>query len=452
MKEINIKFRNSDEPENKPKEEKKEIKNDIDIDFDFENKIIGFYKNFDINLTIDKKIESYAIDRYFAKLERTNKKKLKDVEKLMNDLCLELAIDKINLTFENGYLVFEIPRKSKKTLYFDDVKVDIDNTKPGLNVFLGKDLNNSDYIIDITKTPHLLISGTTGSGKSVLINTILVNLINTYSKEQLKISLIDPKRVELSIYKTIEQVTDFADNLEKAKLILQNALVETEKRYKILEQSGFRNIANYNANTTNKLNYKLIVIDELADILLQDKKNHKRGSKEPTLENLIVRIAQIGRAAGVHLIVATQRPSSDVITGLIKANIPSRIALSVSSATDSRVILDIKGAEKLTGNGDLYYKAVGSDELVRLQGAYLSDEAIEKFIHTRVQKQIAEKQKRYQLYIEIKEQEEIKLKADIKEMKKHPFKNYQKIKAYELSFDKILEERTQIQLNNAKKV
>lgn len=416
------------------------------VENDFSNKIVDFYKNFDINLTIEKIVDSYAITRYFATLDRSNKKKLKNVENLINDLCLEVAIDKINLTFEDGFIVFEIPKIHKKILKFEDIKTNIDNTKEGLNVCLGKDLNNNNYMIDLCKTPHLLIAGTTGSGKSVFINTILVNLLNTYNKKQLEVSLIDPKRVELSNYKYLEQITDFADNLGDAKSLLFKAVDETKKRYKLLERMGFRNIANYNKNVKTPLPYKLIVIDELADILLQDKKNYKRGSTEPTLENLIVRIAQIGRAAGVHLIVATQRPSSDVITGLIKANIPSRVALSVSSVTDSRVILDIKGAEKLTGNGDMYFKMVGNDKLVRLQSAYLTDQQIERFVFNKIQEINLRKQLEYQKQEEIKEQETIKLNADIKEMQKHPFKNYQKIKAYKLNYNKILQERINLKM------
>ena len=430
---IDIKFKKDFEEPEKPK-----LKND------FSNKIVDFYKNFDINLTIEKIIESYAITRYFSTLDRSNKKKLKDVERLINDLCLEVAIDKINLTFEDGFIVFEIPKAHKKILNFEDIQANIDNIKKGLNVCLGKDLNNNNYIIDLCKTPHLLISGTTGSGKSVFINTILVNLLNTYNKKQLEVSLIDPKRVELNIYNNLDQITDFADNLGDARNLLFNAVIETEKRYKLLERAGFRNISSYNSNIKSPLPYKLIIIDELADILLQDKKNHKRGSTEPTLENLIVRIAQIGRAAGVHLIVATQRPSSDVITGLIKANIPSRVALSVSSATDSRVILDIKGAEKLTGNGDMYFKMVGSDELVRLQSAFLTDEEIEKFINRKVQEQNRQKLLYKRKLEETTKQETIKLNNDIKEMKKHPIKNYQKIQAYKLNYDRILKERINI--------
>lgn len=430
---IEIKFKKDFEESEKPK-----VKND------FSNKIIDFYKNFDINLNIEKIVESYAITRYFATLDRSNKKKLKDIERLINDLCLEVAIDKINLTFEDGFIVFEIPKAHKKILNFEDIQTNIDNTQKGLNVCLGKDLNNNNYIIDLCKTPHLLISGTTGSGKSVFINTILVNLLNKYNKKQLEIALIDPKRVELNIYNNLDQITDFADNLRDARSLLFKAVLETEHRYELLEHAGFRNISSYNSNTKVPIPYKLIIIDELADILLQDKKNHKRDSKEPTLENLIVRIAQIGRAAGVHLIVATQRPSSDVITGLIKANIPSRVALSVSSATDSRVILDIKGAEKLTGNGDMYFKMVGSDELVRLQSAFLPDEEIENFINKKVHEENRQKLSYKRKLEETTKQETIKLNNDIKEMKKHPIKNYQKIQAYKLNYDRILKERINI--------
>lgn len=288
---------------------------------------------------------------------------------------------KTSIDYETGLIAFEIPQKNRKTLYFKEILQETD-TKEGLQIPLGKDLNNNTYNIDLCSTPHLLISGTTGSGKSVFINTILLSLINNYKPNDLRLNLIDPKQVELSIYNNIKHVDEVTSSLTGAKKILNSALLEINRRYKSFEKINVRNIINYRKKTGYNMPYIVIVIDELADILLQDKKSKLKDDikGEMTLENLICRIAQIGRACGVHLIVATQRPSSNIITGLIKANIPSRVAFAVSNKVDSRVILDQKGAEKLTGKGDMLFKMVGDEELHRLQGAYISDEEIENII------------------------------------------------------------------------
>lgn len=347
---------------------------------DYSKQIEEFFKKNDIELTIKKYIQSYSVTRFFA----TTETKIIKIEKLVDDLGLYINIKniKMSIDYESGSIVFEIPNKNRQVLYFKETLQDIENPK-GLQVAIGKDLNNNTYNIDLCTTPHLLVAGTTGSGKSIFINTILLNLLNNYTSKELNLFLIDPKKVELSIYKNVEQVKAITSNLAGAKQILTNILNEIDKRYKLLENSNTRNIINYNKKVTNKLPYILIVIDELADILLQDKKNKFKDDikGEMTLENLICRIAQIGRACGVHLIVATQRPSSDIITGLIKANIPSRIAFAVSNKVDSRVILDTSGAEKLTGKGDMLLKMVGDEEIHRLQGAYISDEEIENIIN-----------------------------------------------------------------------
>lgn len=379
---------------------------------DYTEQIKKFYKNFNIVLDIIKIVDSYSVTRYFIKLDRTNKTKITNVEKLVDDLGVELNVKNIKFTidFENGGIVFEIPKKTRQTLYFDDLQSPT-NAENGLQVCFGKDLNNNDFMVNLCETPHLLIAGTTGSGKSMFINSILINLLKTYKKDDLELYLIDPKRVELNIYKDTCQVKAFVDTLEKTKSLLALSIAEIEERYKKMEKINCRNIISYNKKTTAKLPYKLIIIDELADIILQDKKNKLKNDLQgfDTLENQIVRIAQIGRACGVHLIVATQRPSSDVITGLIKANIPSRVAFSVSSKIDSRIILDEKGAEKLTGKGDLLFKMVGDEELHRLQAPLVTDENIEKIVannkdFSKINEAIEkEQQKKKQLRKEIQE-------------------------------------------------
>lgn len=382
---------------------------------DYTQQIKDFYKNFNIDLDITNIIESYSVTRYFVELDRTNKTRIANVERLVDDLAVELNIKNIKFTidYETGKIVLEIPNRHRKPLDFKDISYTIQETK-GLTVCLGKGLNNNNYKINLCDTPHLLVAGTTGSGKSVFINSIICQLISNYSKNELELSLIDPKKVELSIYKNVEHVTDIATDLQSATTVLQNAIKQVEQRYKLLEENNTRNIENYNKKAYNKLPYKLIIIDELADILLQDKKNRKRTiNNEMTLEGYIVRIAQIGRACGVHLIVATQRPSSDVITGLIKANIPSRVAFSVSSKVDSRIILDDKGAEKLTGKGDLLFKMVGNEEITRIQSPFISDEEVESIVnqHNRPHKtQMPEElQKRFE---QEKKQQHQKVKKD----------------------------------------
>ena len=240
-------------------------------------------------------------------------------------------------------------------------------------------------MVDLCTTPHLLVAGTTGSGKSCFINSIISQIIEKYPYQKVKLSLIDPKRVELSKYKNAKHVAEFADNTESARAILTRALIEIEERYQYIEEKGLRDMKEYyksNYCAPGLMFYKFIIIDEVADLLLQDKKTNKRrlDTKELSIENLIVRIAQIGRACGVHLIIATQRPSSDIITGLIKANVPSRVALSVSTKVDSRVILDTAGAEKLLGNGDALVKIIGNDEIVRIQAPYITNQEIDEII------------------------------------------------------------------------
>ena len=360
-------------------------KNEQDIDFiDYSSQIEEFYNQYNIKLSVKKHIQSYSITRFFASIE--SKTKLSAIENLVEDLSLSLNIKniKISIDYESGLLAFEIPNRKRKTLYFSEILQDnVENE--GLQIPIGKDLNNNTYTIDLCKTPHLLVAGTTGSGKSVFLNTVLLNLINNYDDEYLNLFLIDPKRVELSIYKNIRQVDvgGIARTLEGSKRMLLDILSKINERYELLEKSNTRSIASYNKKSSDKLPYIVIVIDELADILMQDRKSNRKKIKENfenSLESIICRIAQIGRACGVHLIVATQRPSSDVIKGLIKANIPSRVAFSVSNGVDSRVILDTRGAEKLTGQGDMLFKMVGDEELHRIQGAFVSDEEVENVV------------------------------------------------------------------------
>jgi S-DNA-T family DNA segregation ATPase FtsK/SpoIIIE len=250
-------------------------------------------------------------------------------------------------------------------------------------VALGKDIMGRPQTADLSKMPHLLVAGSTGSGKSVCVNSMLASLLMLYRPDQVKIMLVDPKKVELSNYNGVPHLLcPVVTDPKKASLALQKIVVEMEKRYDTFAETGVKNIGSYNEyiEEQNKLNpsaplpkmyYILVVIDELADLMLV-------ASKE--VEESIMRITQMARAAGIHLIVATQRPSTDVITGVVKANIPSRISFAVSSQIDSRTILDMPGGEKLLGKGDMLYLPMGENTPIRIQGCFISDDEIRRVI------------------------------------------------------------------------
>ena len=251
-------------------------------------------------------------------------------------------------------------------------------------VALGKDIMGEPKKMDIATTPHLLVAGATGSGKSVCINTILISILMRYRPDEVKLVLVDPKKVELSNYNDVPHLlTPVVTDPKKASIALQKMVSEMESRYLTFEKNSVKNIEGYNAfvdkqnkknpdSPTPKMPYIVVIIDELADLMLV-------ASKE--VEDSIMRITQMARAAGIHLIVATQRPSTDIITGVVKSNIPSRISFAVSSQIDSRTILDMGGAEKLLGKGDMLYLPMGDNIPTRIQGCYISDDEIEKVIN-----------------------------------------------------------------------
>jgi S-DNA-T family DNA segregation ATPase FtsK/SpoIIIE len=252
-----------------------------------------------------------------------------------------------------------------------------------MTAVLGLDISGQPAVTDLKKMPHGLIAGATGSGKSVCINTILVSLLYKASPHEVKLMLIDPKMVELAPYNEIPHlVSPVITDVKAATAALKWAVEEMERRYELFAHSGTREITRYNQlvkehKQGEHLPYLVIVIDELADLMMVAPSD---------VEEAICRIAQKARACGIHLIVATQRPSVDVITGLIKANIPTRIAFSVSSQVDSRTIIDVNGAEKLLGKGDMLFLENGSSKAVRLQGTFVSDEEIERVVkHVRLQ-------------------------------------------------------------------
>ena len=242
-----------------------------------------------------------------------------------------------------------------------------------LPVALGKDSSGETIVIDLSKMPHLLIAGATGSGKSVCINTIVSGLITQKSPAEIRLLLIDPKRVELTPYNGIPHLlTKVVVETEEVVGFLKGTIREMLDRYRLLEESGVRNIEAYNQKTKSQMPYLLVVVDELADLMM---------SAAFDVEQSICRLAQLGRATGIHLIVATQRPSVDVVTGLIKANFPSRISFGVTAQVDSRTILDTGGAEKLLGKGDMLYLPINASKPSRIQGVFISDNEVEKIVN-----------------------------------------------------------------------
>lgn len=300
--------------------------------------------------------------------------KLKNITSLENDIALKLKAESIRIEAPipgKDKVGIELPNKKRAIVRLKEVILS-DNfqaVKSPLRLALGKNVNNEYVTTDLKKMPHLLIAGATGSGKSVCMNTILVSLLYQNAPEDLRFILIDPKRVELNAYRGIPHLlTPVITDPDKAILALRWAVAEMNHRYKQLESAGEVNIDSFNKKKPEeKMPFIVIVIDELADLMMV-------ASKE--IEASICRIAQMARAVGIHLIVATQRPSVDVITGLIKANIPARIAFTVSSGIDSRTILNRQGAESLLGAGDMLYQDPNNVRLIRIQGIYVSSDEI----------------------------------------------------------------------------
>ena len=307
--------------------------------------------------------------------------KLNKLTNLADDIALSLGVGSVRIApipDKISTVGIEVPNKVVNTVYLRDI-IDSDNfrnAKSKVSFAIGEDIGGNSLVSNIAKLPHLLIAGTTGSGKSVCINCLLLSILYKATPEEVKLIMIDPKMVELGIYNGIPHLyVPVVTDPKKAAGALQWSVVEMMKRYRLFSEAGVRDLAGYNAicrkNGDKTMPQVVIVIDELADLMMV-------ASKE--VEESICRVAQMGRAAGMHLVIATQRPSADVITGLMKANIPSRIAFAVSSALESRIILDQQGAEKLIGMGDMLYAPIGLGKPVRIQGAFVSDEERENVI------------------------------------------------------------------------
>ena len=307
--------------------------------------------------------------------------KVSKIINLADDLALSLATSDIRIEAPipgKSAVGIEVPNKIKDNVNLKEIlkSEEYTNLDSNLPLTLGKDIAGKPIVSTIDKMPHLLIAGATGSGKSVCINTIILSILFKAHPDEVKLLLIDPKVVELSIYNGIPHLLiPVVTEPKKAAFALNWAVEEMERRYKIFAQNNVRDINSYNSKTKNKQKEKLfkivIIIDELADLMMV-------AAQE--VEDYVCRLAQMARAAGIYLIVATQRPSVDVITGTIKANIPSRISFAVSSQIDSRTILDMAGAEKLLGKGDMLFSPSDSSKPIRIQGAYISDKEVEKVV------------------------------------------------------------------------
>ena len=314
--------------------------------------------------------------------------KLSRISSINKEIALALAAKDVRIEAPipgKSTVGIEIPNKEVSPVKIKEVisKMNPEKIKKGLLVSLGKDITGATINIDLTTMPHLLVAGSTGSGKSVCINSIIASLLMNYTPDEVKLVLVDPKQVELSNYNGVPHLLcPVVTDPKRASLVLQKVVSEMDRRYKELARMGAKKIGDYNKiieaenkkhpdNPEAKMNYLVVIVDEMADLMIVAKKE---------VEDSIMRITQLARAAGIHLIVATQRPSTDVITGVIKTNIPSRIAFSVASYIDSRTILDTSGAEKLLGKGDMLYLPMGDNNPTRIQGCFISDEEVDRII------------------------------------------------------------------------
>ena len=335
------------------------------------------FNNFGIEVKIVKAIVGPSITQF--QILPTPGTKVSKIVNLSNDIALNLAAKDVRIEAPipgKSLIGIEIPNTVNELVTMKEVFVNDEDNSP-LSVTLGKDVSGESIFTRIDKTPHLLIAGSTGSGKSVCVNTIITSILLKNKPDKVKLIMIDPKMVELSIYDGIPHLlTSVVTDPIKAADVLHKVVLEMENRYREFARARVRNMEGYNKIAAKDSDYKelpyiVVIIDELADLMMVS-------SKE--VEESIARIAQKARAAGIHMIIATQRPSVDVITGVIKTNIPSRIAFAVSSSIDSRTILDKSGAETLLGKGDMLYLSADSSKPVRIQGAFLSDEEVEKVV------------------------------------------------------------------------
>ena len=342
------------------------------------NKLMVILKDFGVEAKLLQVTQGPSVTRY--EIQPNTGVKLSKITGLAEDIALNLAVPTVLVAAVPGKAAvgIEVPNSSVNMVSARELleNVKFKDASSKLTIALGKDIGGNVVVGDIAKMPHVLIAGSTGSGKSVCINTIITSILYKASPDDVKLIMVDPKVVELGVYNGIPHLLiPVVTDPKKAAGALNWAVGEMIRRYPLFAESGSRNLSGYNElmdkNQEPRIPQLVIIIDELADLMMV-------AAKE--VEDYICRLAQLARAAGIHLIIATQRPSVDVITGLIKANIPSRIAFAVSSQVDSRTILDKGGAEKLLGKGDMLYHPTGLSNALRVQGAFVSDEEIENIV------------------------------------------------------------------------
>ena len=344
-------------------------------------KLESTFNNFGIDAKVVGVIHGPTVTRY--EIHPAPGVKISKITNLSNDIALSFAVASVRIEAPipgKNAVGIEVPNRKRINVYLKEVlqSNEFQNDKYKLPIALGIDIGGKPIIADLTELPHLLIAGATGSGKSVCINNTILSILYKLGPESVKFLMIDPKRVELNIYNGIPHLLiPIVTDASQAIKVLNWAISEMEKRFKIFAEVGVRNLDGYNEyvrninNDTDPLPYIIIVIDELADLML---------SAPAKAEESLCRLAQMTRATGIHLIIATQRPSVDIITGSIKVNFPSRIAFAVSTQVDSRTILDVNGAEKLLGNGDMLFSPVGASKPIRAQGAFVIEKEIRNVV------------------------------------------------------------------------
>ena len=332
--------------------------------------------SFGISAKVVNATQGPTVTRY--EIEPAQGVKVSRIVNLTDDIALNLAAQHIRMEAPipgKSAIGIEVPNTKTEAVHLRDVLdcSDFKEARGGIPVGLGKDIAGKPVITDLAKMPHLLVAGTTGSGKSVCVNTLISSILFSRKPEEVKLLLIDPKMVELSVYNGIPHLmAPVVTDMKKVAAVLRWAVREMEARYKAFAASGKRDIKSYNeAHPKSAMPLIVLIIDELADLMM---------TAPDDIEESISRLAQMARAAGIHMVLATQRPSVNVITGSIKANVPSRISFAVGSQIDSRTILDMAGAEKLLGKGDMLFSPIGANKPIRVQGAFISDDEVEHLV------------------------------------------------------------------------
>lgn len=332
--------------------------------------------SFGISAKVVNATQGPTVTRY--EIEPAQGVKVSRIVNLTDDIALNLAAQHIRMEAPipgKSAIGIEVPNTKTEAVHLRDVLdcSDFKEARGGIPVGLGKDIAGKPVITDLAKMPHLLVAGTTGSGKSVCVNTLISSILFSRKPEEVKLLLIDPKMVELSVYNGIPHLmVPVVTDMKKAAAVLRWAVREMEARYKAFAASGKRDVKSYNeAHPKEAMPLIVLIIDELADLMM---------TAPDDIEESISRLAQMARAAGIHMVLATQRPSVNVITGSIKANVPSRISFAVGSQIDSRTILDMAGAEKLLGKGDMLFSPIGANKPIRVQGAFISDDEVEHLV------------------------------------------------------------------------